>query len=296
LRAACSVTGLSKRSLLAGHVGSASTAAACAAFVVGVRHGLAHPRPSRPASSIASAPTEVDAYLKAKVEEMIALQPVMVFSKSQCPFCAKAKEALRKQGIPAAVCELDNLGPEVGPQVQDVLQALTGARTVPRVFVGGTCIGGGTDTERLAEEGSLKDLAGKAIEIQQKNIAGEGSFIVEKSAEEWQSSLTPQQFKILRKRGTEPPGSHEFDRFLPKAGHFSCAGCGLPLYSAASKYASDCGWPVFDKCYGSDIGQHVSGRPDGTGALEIVCTRCGSHLGHVFYDSVAEANPNGERH
>eukprot|EP00913_Durusdinium_trenchii_P004935 g4582.t1 len=260
---------------------------------------------------------EANPYLKSKVEEMVALQPVIVFSKSWCPFCAKAKE-----GIRFAVCELDTLGEEVEAQVQDILLGLTGARTVPRVFIGGQCIGGGTDTERLAGEGTLKKLAGEAMENFKTKLSGKATFEMDKSDEEWRSTLDPERFQILRRRGgtrkefqlansppcppfarwlfskgTEMPGSHEYDKFLPKAGHFSCGGCGLPLYSAGSKFASQCGWPVFDKCYSSkDLGQHVLGQPDGTGSLEIVCARCGSHLGHVFYDAISEANPNGERH
>lgn len=240
---------------------------------------------------------EANAYLKSKVEEMVALQPIMFFSKSWCPFCAKAKEAMKEQGIRFAVCELDTLGDEVEAQVQDILLGITGARTVPRVFVDGKCIGGGTDTVNLAADGTLSKLAGKAMENFKTKLQGEATFDLQKSDEEWQSALDAERFRILRRRGTEMPGSHEYDKFLPKAGYFSCGGCGLPLYSAGSKFASTCGWPVFDKCYSSkDLGQHVLGQPDGTGSLEIVCSRCGSHLGHVFYDAISETNPNGERH
>lgn len=241
---------------------------------------------------------EVNAYLKAKVEEMAALQPIMLFSKSWCPFCTKAKRALQDSGVQAAVLELDSLEPEVEGQVQDALAAITGARTVPRVFVGGVCIGGGTDTEQLAASGELQDLAAKATAKHKRDLSGKGDFKLAKSDAEWQSALgDPTKFRILRQRGTEAPGSHPYDKMLPKVGHFGCAACGLPLYSASSKFASSCGWPVFDKVYESpDLGQHVLGRPDGTGALEIVCNRCGSHLGHVFYDAVTEANQNGERH
>merc|ERR1712217_822971 len=118
-----------------------------------------------------------------------------------------------------------------------------------------------------------------------------------KSEEEWRKELSPELYHMLRQRGTERPGSHEYDQFYPKSGYFSCAGCGLPLYSASSKFKSSCGWPVFDKCYHSeDLGCHVGTRPDGTGYLEIVCPNCGGHLGHVFFDSHTAQNPNGERH
>jgi len=248
-------------------------------------------------SRAAAAPTKPSAYLRTKVEEMVALQPVMMFSKSWCPFCAKAKQALQENGIQVAVLELDTLGSETEAEIQDILADVAGAKTVPRVFIGGKCIGGGDDTVRLGESGELAELAKSAKEAHMLAVANQESFQLQKSDAEWQQSLDMQQFRILRGRGTEPPGSHPYDQFLPEVGHFSCGGCGLPLYSAESKFASRCGWPVFDKIYTSgDLGQHVKGRPDGSGSLEIVCSRCGSHLGHVFYDSVTEKNPNGERH
>lgn len=247
-------------------------------------------------ATAAAAATEVS-YMTSKVQEMAALQPVMVFSKSWCPYCAKAKQALTEAGIKYAVLELDSLGADVEAEVQDVLAGLTGARSVPRVFIGGVCIGGGDDAVRLAAEGKLKEIAEKAIDEHRTAVGGKREFQLQKAQDEWQKELDATKFRILRQRGTEPPRSHEYDKFLPKAGHFGCAGCGLALYSASSKYASSCGWPVFDKCYTSgDLGQHVTGQPDGSGSLEIVCTRCGSHLGHVFYDAVSNSNPNGERH
>merc|ERR1712050_643310 len=105
-----------------------------------------------------------------------------------------------------------------------------------------------------------------------------GTSIMAKTEEEWSKELSPELYHMLRQRGTEDSGSHEYDKFYPKSGYFSCAGCGLPLYSASSKFKSSCGWPVFDKCYHSeDIGCHVGTRPDGTGYLEIMCPNCGGH-------------------
>jgi peptide-methionine (R)-S-oxide reductase len=228
---------------------------------------------------------------------MAALKPVMVFSKSWCPFCDKAKQALKDSGVDYALLELDNLGEQTEGQIQDCLATITGARTVPQVFVGGKCIGGGTDTVALAASGELQKLVESANAKYKEALKGQGTFKTEKSDEDWQSELDPQAFRILRRRGTEPPGSHPYDKMLPEKGHFGCAGCGTPLYSASSKFASNCGWPVFKQVYESpELGQHVIGRPDGTGSLEIVCANCGSHLGHVFYDAVSESNPNGERH
>lgn len=72
---------------------------------------------------------------------------------------------------------------------------------------------------------------------------------VEKSDAEWKKELDQTSFQVLRKKGTEPAGTGEYDKFYPTEGHFVCKGCGNPLYSAESKFNSGCGWPAFDKCY-----------------------------------------------
>jgi peptide-methionine (R)-S-oxide reductase len=131
----------------------------------------------------------------------------------------------------------------------------------------------------------------------QKDLQGSDVSKLMKSEDEWRRELSPQLYRMLRERGTEMPHSHEYDQFYPDKGHFTCAGCDLPLYSAASKFQSSCGWPVFNKCYHSkEWGTHVGTRSDGSGSLEIYCPNCGGHLGHVFFDSHSEENPNGERH
>ena len=63
------------------------------------------------------------------------------------------------------------------------------------------------------------------------------------------NQLDTASFQVLRKKGTEPAGTGEYDKFFPEEGHFVCKGCGNPLYSAESKFNSGCGWPAFDKCY-----------------------------------------------
>mmetsp|Transcript_133928 Transcript_133928/g.250551 ORF Transcript_133928/g.250551 Transcript_133928/m.250551 type:complete len:355 (+) Transcript_133928:65-1129(+) len=234
---------------------------------------------------------------ESKVEQYIASFPMIMFSKRGCPFCAQAKEAFNEIGHPISVLELDKLPEEQADAMQDHLQTLTGARTVPRVFVGHKFIGGGTDVARLAETGELTTLVEQAKTAHQDDLSGKDISLLSKSDDEWRKELDPQIYRILRKRGTEMPGSHEYDQFYPEKGHFACAGCGLPLYSASSKFKSNCGWPVFDKCYHSEeMGCHVGTRPDGSGSLEIVCPKCSGHLGHVFFDSFSEENPNGERH
>lgn len=236
--------------------------------------------------------------IQTQIEELIALQPVILFSKSTCPFCTKARDAFKSVGasrVPEV--QLDKMAPGVQEEIQNHLQALTGARTVPRVFIGKKCIGGGTETAKLAESGELKKTLQAATEQHAKDLQGEADIKLKKTEAEWRKELGPEAYRVLRQRGTEPPGSHEYDKFHPESGHFACGACELPLYSAESKFQSSCGWPVFDKCYHSEEnGCHVGTRPDGTGSLEIFCPRCGSHLGHVFFDAHSKANPNGERH
>jgi peptide-methionine (R)-S-oxide reductase len=107
-------------------------------------------------------------------------------------------------------------------------------------------------------------------------------FEVEKSEEEWRRVLTPEQYAVLRRHGTEPPGScallHEH-----RAGTFSCAGCGQRLFVSDRKFESRTGWPSFFAPLEGAIGTSVD-RAYGMTRTEVHCSRCGGHLGHVFPD------------
>lgn len=282
----------------AGLAGAGALGGAAAAFVA-ASSPAAGKRSRRCITSVAAAATGEKSSIQTQVEEIIALRDIVVISKTTCPFCASAKSALSEAAGDGnvSVIELDRLDAASGEAVQKHMGELTGATTVPRVFIGRKFIGGGTETVNLAQSGKLVELIKAAKEERNKELRGLHEAAVVKQDAEWKSELSPKAFQILRQRGTEPPGSHEYNSFLPNAGHFACAGCGLALYSASSKFASNCGWPVFDKCYTSeDIGCHVGTRSDGTGSLEIYCPRCNGHLGHVFFDAFSEQNQNGERH
>mmetsp|Transcript_26589 Transcript_26589/g.36717 ORF Transcript_26589/g.36717 Transcript_26589/m.36717 type:complete len:189 (-) Transcript_26589:211-777(-) len=114
---------------------------------------------------------------------------------------------------------------------------------------------------------------------------------IQKSDADWQKELTQDQFYVLRKKGTERPGTGEYDGYYPTKGYFSCAGCGNPLYSAESKFKSGCGWPAFDKCYKSGVATDADA--DGR-RIEILCAKCDGHLGHVFVGEQFTAT--NERH
>jgi len=106
-------------------------------------------------------------------------------------------------------------------------------------------------------------------------------YRVQRSAEEWRALLSDEQYQILRDKGTEYPGTGGFNKYYPQEGHFACAGCGQPLYSAASKFDSGCGWPAFDKIVEGSVVTKTD-TSLGMSRVEIMCSSCGGHLGHVF--------------
>ena len=94
--------------------------------------------------------------------------------------------------------------------------------------------------------------------------------------------LTQAQFTILRKHGTEPPGSSPLNHEQRK-GTFACAGCGLPLFSSETKFESNTGWPSFNQPLPDAVGTSED-RSFLISRTEVHCRRCGGHLGHVFND------------
>lgn len=114
----------------------------------------------------------------------------------------------------------------------------------------------------------------------------------EKSEQEWRRELTDDQYRVLREKATETPFSGEYDRAF-EPGVYLCAGCGNELFQAETKYDSGCGWPAF---YAPSRGQAIDEEPDssfGTLRTEVLCARCGGHLGHVFEDG---PEPTGLRY
>ena len=121
--------------------------------------------------------------------------------------------------------------------------------------------------------------------------AAEKKFEVEKTDAEWRAQLTPQQYDILRKQGTERPGSSPLLKEKRK-GIFACAGCDLPLFSSDTKYESGTGWPSFWQPLPGAVGTSTD-RSFFMTRNEVHCRRCGGHLGHVFDDG---PKPTGLRY
>ncbi|KQC33292.1 methionine sulfoxide reductase B [Nonlabens sp. YIK11] len=100
--------------------------------------------------------------------------------------------------------------------------------------------------------------------------------------EEYKSKLTPEQYHVLREKGTERPFTGEYNTHYEN-GVYSCAACGNELYKSEAKFDSGCGWPSFD----DEIEGAIERKRDTTHGMirtEILCANCGSHLGHVFND------------
>jgi len=109
---------------------------------------------------------------------------------------------------------------------------------------------------------------------------------------EWKKLLTPAQFDVLRKAGTERPFSSPLDK-EKRAGQFSCAGCALPLFSSKAKFDSGTGWPSFYEPVSRAAVDEETDRTLGMKRTEVLCHRCGGHLGHVFDDG---PKPTGLRY
>jgi peptide-methionine (R)-S-oxide reductase len=107
-------------------------------------------------------------------------------------------------------------------------------------------------------------------------------YAVVRSDEEWRSLLTPEQYEVMRGHGTEPPGSCALN-FEKRPGSFACAGCDQTLFVSKTKFDSGTGWPSFNDPVPGSV-ETSSDRSYGMVRTEVHCSRCGSHLGHVFND------------
>ena len=111
-------------------------------------------------------------------------------------------------------------------------------------------------------------------------------FDITKSDEEWQGSLSPSQYQVLRGHGTEMRNSSPLNK-EKRAGVFQCAGCGQSLFVSDTKFESGTGWPSFDRPIDGAVGTTVD-RSHFMTRTEVHCSRCGGHLGHVFDDGPTE--------
>jgi peptide-methionine (R)-S-oxide reductase len=109
------------------------------------------------------------------------------------------------------------------------------------------------------------------------------SKVANRTDAEWKSVLTAEQYHVLREKGTDRPFTGKYYLHSEK-GVYSCAACGTQLFTSDMKFDSDCGWPSFDKEMAGDRIKQIKDTSFGMDRIEIVCAKCGGHLGHIFDD------------
>ncbi len=115
---------------------------------------------------------------------------------------------------------------------------------------------------------------------------------IEKTEQQWIDELGIEKYKVLRQCGTEPPFSGKYYKHYQE-GSYHCAGCGAKLFSSDTKYDSGSGWPSFFESIDKDAIKEIRDISLGMDRIEIVCSKCDGHLGHVFNDGPA---PSGLRY
>ena len=117
-------------------------------------------------------------------------------------------------------------------------------------------------------------------------------YAVEKTDDEWRKQLSPDEYRILRQKGTEYPHTGEFNLHFNK-GSYHCKACRAKLFESDNKFESGCGWPSFDQAVEGAI-EYIRDTSHGMIRTETVCANCGGHLGHVFNDGPRETT--GQRY
>ena len=117
------------------------------------------------------------------------------------------------------------------------------------------------------------------------------AYEVEKTEDEWRAELSPEEYAVLRQAGTERPFTGEYTD-TETEGVYSCRACGAELFRSETKFHSGCGWPSFYDAMPDTVEQRED-TSHGMVRTEVLCKRCGSHLGHVFPDGYG--TPTGDR-
>jgi peptide-methionine (R)-S-oxide reductase len=164
-------------------------------------------------------------------------------------------------------------------------------RTICTLLLGlGLTIAGCERAERQVTPESTGGYAAPAVSVPIPHDGPPEKIM--KSDEQWQSELTPEQYRVLRQKGTERAGSSELNN-VKTPGTFVCAGCGQPLFDSETKYESGSGWPSFYQPVTKHAVEEHADNSHGMVRTEVVCSRCDGHLGHVFNDG---PRPTGMRY
>jgi len=114
---------------------------------------------------------------------------------------------------------------------------------------------------------------------------------MERSEKEWKKKLSPEEYHVLREKGTEKPFSGKYVKFNKK-GEFVCKACGNVIFDSSTKFESGCGWPSFSEARKDSV-KFKTDLSHGMIRKEVLCVKCGSHLGHVFPELIK--SPTGKR-
>lgn len=138
----------------------------------------------------------------------------------------------------------------------------------------------------------MKKWGGGITALQRKSAGDESLEKIRKTEEEWKKALAPEQYKVLREKETELPFTGKL-LHNTEEGIYVCAGCGNELFSSETKFDSGSGWPSFFEALSKDSIELKTDSSFGMKRVEIICAKCGGHLGHLFEDGPP---PTGKRH
>ncbi len=146
----------------------------------------------------------------------------------------------------------------------------------------------------VASETPTADVATTANPVADTANQEEPKFVpkINKTDEEWRQLLTPEQFEVTRRAGTERPFTGEFWNHKEQ-GAYKCVACGAPLFTSETKYDSGCGWPSFYAASNPENIHMLEDNKYGMTRTEVRCENCGAHLGHIFDDG---PQPTGQRY
>jgi len=120
-----------------------------------------------------------------------------------------------------------------------------------------------------------------------KDDGGRGNDVLEKDDEYWREHLTPDEYTVLREKGTERAFTGEYWNVWEE-GTYHCRGCGEVLFQSDTKFDAGCGWPSFDRPASDGVIEELRDTSHGMIRTEVLCQKCGGHLGHVFPDGPTE--------
>lgn len=179
---------------------------------------------------------------------------------------------------------LNRQGPDIGEQYRSAIFYLTEEQRLLAEKMIKDLNASGRYTRPIVTEVMAAGIFYPAEEYHQDYLAKRGlkSCHLNKSDEDWRETLSPDQYEVLRQKGTQKPHIGKYVHFF-EDGTYRCAACGNKLFDSRHKFASSCGWPSFDKA----LPGSVQIRKDFSHFMirdEVICARCGSHLGHIFPD------------